>query len=79
MADNQSIQSIQQRISAILDYSSGSTGGRSFAAPLSPDEVKEVEELEYMLARAEAELRVAQTRVDALRRELNNKRGPGDN
>jgi len=78
VADNQSIQSIQQRISAILDYSNGGSE-RSFAAPLTQQQVEEVEELEYMLARAEAELRVAQTRVDALRRELNNKRGPGDN
>lgn len=62
-------KSIQQRVNAIL--SSYHERNKVFAAAVTAEEV---EELEYLLARAEVELRGAQRKVDALREQLGDRR-----
>lgn len=69
--DNQDPTPIQARINDIL--SSGRSSQRTFAGA---ELAAEVDELEYLLAKAELELRSAEGRVEELRRELQDKRGP---
>jgi hypothetical protein len=58
-------KSMQNRISSILSHDRPVK--RDFGAW---NQAEEVEEIEYLLARAEANLRDAQTRVDELKRKL---------
>ncbi len=62
-------KSIQQRVNAIL--STYHDREKVFAAQATAEEV---EELEYLLARAESELRAMQRKVDQLRSQLEDKR-----
>ena len=58
-------KSIQHRISGILTCDRSDR--RDFGAPL---QTEDAEEIEYLLARAEADLREAQARVGELKRKL---------
>jgi hypothetical protein len=58
-------KSMQNRISGILTRDR--SGQRDFGAW---HQAEDAEETEYLLARAEADLRVAQARVDELKRKL---------
>ena len=58
-------KSMQHRISGILTCDRSDR--RDFGAPL---QAEDTDEIEYLLARAEADLREAQTRVDELKRKL---------
>lgn len=69
--DSQEPTPIQARINDILN--SGRSAQRTFAGA---ELAAEVDELEFMLARAELDLRSAEARVEELRRELQEKRGP---
>ena len=68
--DNQEPTPIQDRINDILN--SGRSAQRTFAGA---ELAAEVDELEFLLAKAELELRSAEARAEELRLELQEKRG----
>ncbi len=65
IGDEYNEKSMQNRISSIL--SRDRSVKRDFGAW---NQAEDAEEIEYLLARAEADLRDAQTRVDELKRKL---------
>lgn len=72
--DNQSERSMQDRINSVLH-----SGNASKSASRLPtvEAVEELDELEFALARAERDLRVAEERVKELRIALRKKRREG--
>lgn len=67
IGDEYNEKSMQNRISSILSRD------RSVKSDFGAwNQAEDAEEIEYLLARAEADLRDAQTRVDELKRKLTN-------